>query len=293
MTQWIEPNVFQLDRADSANAAPLVVDSPHSGTIFPDDFGTVVPLNVLRKVQDSYVDELFGQSVEYGASLLRALFPRSYIDPNRAEDDLDIRLLSRSWPNIVRPSEKTRLGHGLIWRTCPTDRAMYDRRLSPEEVNHRLDAYWRPYHSALEEEIIQRQAQFGTVWHLNCHSMPAGSSPIIARSSRTARADFVLGDKDGRSCDPAFSMFVRDWLVGRGYSVRLNDPYKGAYLVEAYSNPAEGRHSLQIEINRALYMDEITLQKLNGFDALRDDLGDLIRNLAEELRSRTLATAAE
>lgn len=289
----VEPGVLQLDLPPQEARLPIILDSPHSGSVIPADFGTIVPLAILRKVQDSYVDELFEDGVGHGATLLRALFPRSYIDPNRSELDIDVRLLAHSWPGQVRPSDKTRLGHGLIWRTCPTDRRMYDRRLSTEEVTGRIERYWRPYHQALRDAIEEAHARFGMVWHINCHSMPASSAPIVSRKGRSARADIVLGDRDGRACDPELIHLVGDWLQGQGYTVRFNDPYKGAYLVEAYANPARGLNSLQIELNRSLYMDETSLKKSPAFDALRDDMAGLVAYLAGELGSRRRPAAAE
>ena len=286
------PGVLTLERPQSGQV-PVVFDSPHSGSEFPDNFGTIVPYPVLQQVQDCYVDALFEDAVKTGASLLRAHFPRSYIDPNRAPDDLDSRLLSRPWPSPLRPTDKSRLGHGLVWRSCPTDRAMYNRRLTVGEVEARIRDYWMPYHQTLSDEIDRLDAAFGRVWHINCHSMPEGSSPIVVRKTGSNRADMVLGDRDGRSADGEFTHFVRERLEARGYTVRLNDPYKGAYLVEAYSDPRWGRSSLQIEINRSLYMQESTLEPKPEFATLKSDLSDLSAEIAEFALDRTLPQAAE
>ena len=286
------PGVFSLHRP-TGPIVPVVFDSPHSGTVFPADFGSIVPERILRRVQDNFVDDLFFDVLECGASLLCAHFPRSYIDPNRAQDDLDSRLLSEAWPDPLRPTDKSRLGHGLIWRACPTDRAMYDRRLTVQEVRNRIATYWQPYHAALGDEIDRLWRQFGQVWHVNCHSMPAGSSPIVARRGGSQRADIVIGDRDGRSSDPEFTSFVRDRLEQRGYSVRLNDPYKGAYLVQAYSAPAVGRSSIQMEINRSIYMNEGTLEKSDNFELLRRDLAAVAEEIAGFALDRTMPQAAE
>ncbi len=286
------PGVYSLHRPQ-VPAVPVVFDSPHSGTVFPADFGSIVPERILRRVQDNFVDDLFYDVLEYGASLLCAHFPRSYIDPNRAQDDLDSRLLSEAWPEPLRPTDKSRLGHGLIWRACPTDRAMYDRRLTAREVRNRIETYWRPYHAVLAEEIDHLWRRFGQVWHVNCHSMPAGSSPIVARRGGSQRADIVIGDRDGRSSDPEFTTFVRDRLEQRGYTVRLNDPYKGAYLIEAYAAPAVGRSSIQMEINRSIYMNEATLEKSGNFEVLRRDLTGLSEEIAGFALDRTMPQAAE
>jgi N-formylglutamate deformylase len=278
--------------ADGAVRAPVVLDSPHSGACYPARFRPRVPLRELRRVEDAFVDELFDGAPALGASLLAAAFPRSFIDPNRAVDDLDPAMIAGPWPHRVNPTEKSRLGHGLIWRSCPSERPMYDRPLAPEEVAWRIEAFWRPYHEALEGELARAYAAFGAVWHLNCHSMPASSSPIV--TGRTgARADFVLGDRDGSSCAPAFTHFVRDRLVAMGYSVRINDPYRGAELVRLHGRPAEDRHSLQIEINRGLYMREATLEKTQGFARLKRDLTRLVGAVCDHAFARTARFAAE
>jgi len=294
MKPTVIPDVLTFARSSEGHRqAPVVLDSPHSGTVFPDDFKTDVPEQSLRRVQDSFVDELFSNAPDNGASLLRALFPRSYIDPNRAESDIDIRMIDGSWPHPVAPTEKSRLGHGLIWRICPAERSMYSSRIAADAVEHRINHYWRPYHHALESEIDRLHRDFGVVFHLNCHSMPTGSSPVVSRKSGVRRADFVLGDKDGTTCAPAFTLFVRDWLEAAGYVVRLNDPYKGAELVSRYAAPDIGRHSLQIEINRALYMEETSLRKTRGFEALKRDLTGLVRDLSAFTDRFSLPVAAE
>lgn len=267
------PGVLYATSPNGA-AAPLVFDSPHSGTDYPADFDFVAPRHVVRKAEDSFVDELFQDAPEYGGYFQAALFPRSYIDPNRSLQDIDARLLETAWPGPISPSEKTRYGHGLIWRLCPPNHAMYDRKLGVDEVRRRIDGYWRPYHDLLWDTVSAVTREFGQVWHLNCHSMPANSAPRGAGDGRPV--DIVLGDRDGTTCAPAFTRFVSETLRGMGYSVRINDPYKGVELVRAYSDPKAGRNSLQIEINRALYMNEVTGERNGGFDALRADMGRLM-----------------
>lgn len=272
--------------------APVVLDSPHSGARYPENFRPRVPHRDLRRVEDAFVDELFADAPAHGAVLLAADFPRSFIDPNRAVDDLDLGMIDGAWPQRVAPTEKSRLGHGLIWRSCPSERPMYDGRLPAAEVANRIESYWRPYHDALQGELERAYAAFGAVWHINCHSMPASSSPaVVGRPG--ARADFVLGDRDGTSCAPAFTEFVRDRLVAMGYSVRLNDPYRGAELVRAYGRPTRDRHSLQIEINRGLYMREAALEKTRGFATLKRDLGRLVQAVCDHALARTRQLAAE
>jgi N-formylglutamate deformylase len=262
-------------------ARPVVLDSPHSGCDYPEDFGSLVPLGMLRRAEDMYVGELFANAPLFGATLIEAHFPRSYIDPNRALDDLDPDLLADDWPETVEMGEKARLGHGLIWRFCPPDLLLYRERLSAAVVQERIAGYWHPYHACLGATIGHLQRQFGRVWHINCHSMPAASGPGMGYGDNRKRADFVLGDRDGTSCSRELRMLIAETLQSLGYAVALNDPYKGVELVRAFSDPDAGRHSIQIEINRSLYMNERTLEKHSGFATLKADLDHLVSVIAE------------
>ncbi len=170
------PGVLYVEPANGA-AAPVVLDSPHSGTEYPADFAPIVPMSVVRRSEDTFVDELFVAAPDCGASLQAALFPRIYIDPNRSLSDIDVELLADTWAEPLDPSEKTRLGHGLIWRICPPDQAIYKEKLIAAEVRRRIDTYWRPYHDTLRETLDAAHGRFGAVWHVNCHSMPAGRPP--------------------------------------------------------------------------------------------------------------------
>lgn len=286
------PGVFDLWLPEKA-AVPVVFDSPHSGADYPADFDTIAPKSRLRRAEDMFVENLFDSAPTSGAALLAALFPRSYIDPNRALNDLDRRLIDGAWPGDLRMSDKSRLGHGLIWRLCPPDIPMYGRKLTVAEVQARIQGYYRPYHRALRYAMERTIDRFGCVYHVNCHSMPAVSSPMTAVGGARRRADFVLGDRDGASCDPAFTMLVRDTLEGMGYAVAVNDPYKGVELVRAYSEPMAGRHSLQIEINRALYMDEDEFTPSPNFARLKTDIDALVAAVCDYASARLLPRAAE
>lgn len=274
-------------RLPTGDPAPVVFDSPHSGTVRPSDFDTIVPPEMLRRSEDMFVDELFSTVPDAGGVLIAAQFPRAYIDPNRALKDLDQRLLNAPWPEPLKPGDKSRMGHGLVWRVCPPDLPMYDRRLSPKEVARRIETYWRPYHLCMGQAIDRLHQDFGAVWHLNCHSMPA-SAPAQAGAVNGHRfVDFVLGDRDGTTCERGFAALVAETLRGFGYRVTINDPYKGVELVRAFSAPAAGRHSLQIEINRGLYMNEVTFERSDGFTALREDLARLADAICQYARAET------
>jgi N-formylglutamate deformylase len=268
-----------------AGHAPLVLDSPHSGTEYPDDFGFALPLEALRQAEDSYVDELYAAGPDVGATLIAARFPRSYIDPNRSVLDIDSSLLATAWPGPAMPSPKTVRGIGLIWRVLDTGEAIYARKLGVDEVKNRIVRYHQPYQRAVKDAIDRAHRHFGAVWHLNLHSMPAVSGHISEEGPGKPRADFVLGDRDGTTCEPEFTALVADTLRAMGYMVKINDPYKGVELVRAFSDPKGRRHSLQVEVNRRLYMDERSRERNAGF-------GELQRNLAA-LLGRVSAYAAE
>lgn len=259
---------------------PLVCDSPHSGICYPPDFGYAIGLEALRRSEDTHVDALWDQVPAAGGTLLCATFPRSYMDTNRAEADLDLAMIEGGWPHAVAPSPRTlALGMGLVWRQTPQRHAIYDRLLSAQEVASRIDRYWRPYRAALSLALQQAQERHGACWHLNLHSMP---SDAYARLGMTGKplADVVLGDRGGTSCAPAFTQGVAAAFRACGYSVALNDPYAGADLVRVAGDPAHQRHSLQIEINRALYMDERTRERGPGFAQLKTDIGHVLDAVA-------------
>jgi len=268
-----------LWRRDPAHERlPLVLDSPHSGSIYPDDFGFCCPLPVLRRAEDAYVDELYEVAPALGATLIGALFPRSYLDPNRAPDDLDPGMLAGPLPPSFQPRPVTRVG--LVRRHARPGVPIYDRKLSPDDVLARIERYHTPYHQVLNETCDRLHTEFGAVWHINCHSMPSNGSP------RDEHGDFVLGDRDGTTCAPEFTDFVASFLRGLGYDVRVNEGYKGVEIVRRQGRPGENRHSLQIEVDRSLYMDQRTLHRLPGFDRLRADLTHLVQAIGDFVRAR-------
>jgi N-formylglutamate deformylase len=277
----------------TATRVPLVLDSPHSGTDYPEDFRAAVPREQLRLAEDTFVDELYDCGPAAGATLIAARFPRSYIDPNRSLLDIDASLMEAPWPGPAVPSRKTQLGCGLIWRLLDSGQPIYARKLSVAEVKERIVRYHQPYQRAVKDALDEAFDHFGAVWHINCHSMQAMSDSYSEEGPGKARADFVLGDRDGTTCEPGFTAFVADALKSMGYSVKINDPYKGVELVRAFSDPARGRHSLQVEVNRRLYMDERTREKNAGFPQLRRDIGTLVAKVAAYAAQRSHECAHE
>ncbi len=291
------PTVPAFDRHDPAQEPiPLVLDSPHSGEYYPEDFDHAPPRHEVRRAEDTHVARLYRSAPDYGATLIAANFPRAYIDANRSLADIDLALLADPWPEPIAPSRKTALGIGLVWRQARGGAPMYARRLGAAEVRQRIDRWYRPYHAELQAALDERYDRFGSVWHVNCHSMP-GRGDVIVDDSGCERADFVLGDRDGSTCAASFTETVASILRGLGYSVAINDPYKGVEIVRLHGRPAEGRHSLQVEIKRSLYMDEVTLAPHAGYLRLERNLGALLAALRDyicrELDLDALPTRAQ
>lgn len=262
---------------------PLVLDSPHSGEDYPADFDHAPPRHEVRRAEDTHVARLYRSAPKLGATLIEATFPRSYIDPNRSLADVDPELLADTWGEPLAPTRKTAQGIGLVWRVARSGVPMYGRKLASAEVRARIARCWQPYHDALAAELDIRHREFGAVWHLDLHSMPAVGDANADDPGRK-RADFVLGDRDGTTCEPAFTGHVASALRTLGYDVAVNDPYKGVELVRKHGRPAESRHSLQIEINRRLYMDEMTLEPNDGYVQLERNLELLLTAIAAYVR---------
>lgn len=283
MSNAFEPFVLRLPEGEPL---PLVCDSPHSGTHYPADFRAAAPAGRLREGEDTHVEALWEAVPAVGGTLVAANFPRVYIDPNRMLDDLDPDLIDGQWPERLAPGEKTRLGFGLIWRNIDAATPIYDRKLSVEEVRNRIETYYRPYHAALSKAVEESHWRFGAVWHLNLHSMPNNAYERLKKDSPHPLADFVLGDRDGTTCDPEFVGLIETALRDMGYSVARNDPYKGVQLIAQIGRPAERRHSLQIEIRRPLYMDERTRERNSGFATVQRDMGRLLLLVRDYLRKQ-------
>jgi len=264
-------------------SAPLVLDSPHSGVNYPEDFRPACALEVLRRAEDTHVEKLYDFAPGLGVAWIEALFPRSYLDANRNVTELDVTLLDDAWdePLATDPAvlSKVRLGKGLIWRCTDEGVDIYDRKLGAAEVRQRIERCWLPYHAAVAQAIADAHARHGYSIHLNCHSMPAVAASHATEFPGLVHADFVIGDRDGSSASPALSGLVCEVLRGFGYEVSYNHPYKGVELVRRYGDPAAQRHSIQVEVNRKLYMDENTLQPHSGFDLLRGHLRELVQRL--------------
>lgn len=260
---------------------PVVFASPHSGMNYPPEFlaaSRLDPLS-LRKSEDSFVDEIFAAAPAYGAPLIRALFPRAFVDPNREPFELDPTMFEDELPTYANVnSPRVAAGLGTIARLVASGEEIYSRKLRFADAKERIDRYYRPYHEALRHTLLATRRRFGFCLLLDCHSMPSIGAPM-ERDAGRIRVDFVLGDCHGTSCAPWVIDEVERLLRRQGYTVARNAPYSGGFITQHYGRPSEGIHALQIEINRALYMDEAAIQRCPGFDALRHGMTELIRNL--------------
>lgn len=258
----------------------LVYDSPHSGRFYPDDWPAKATRLELRRGEDAYVDDLIRDATGLGAVVLLANYPRCYIDLNRVDDDIDADLLAEPWPGPLNPTEKTAKGLGLIRRFVVPGVDVNARRLTVAEVRDRIAGIHHPYLTALDELVAEQRRQRGRVLHINWHSMKSAGNAMTPDGPGAARSHFVVSDRDGTSADPSLTSLVCDTLEGMGYRVSRNAPYKGGNIVRRVGSPATGVHSIQVEINRGLYLDEVHVEKAAGFDALRANLDRLTDVLA-------------
>jgi N-formylglutamate amidohydrolase len=270
--------------APAQQRVPLVFSSPHSGRDYPADFLAVSKLDALaiRRSEDSFVDELFAHVPHHGAPLLKALFPRAFVDPNREPYELDPAMFTGPLPKFVnRRSPRVAAGLGTIARVVASGAEIYSCKLDFDEVQARIERCYRPYHAALEDLIAQTRTAFGTCILIDCHSMPSIGGPMENDAGRRRQVDFILGDAHGRACARPLTMLVEETLRGMGYSVVRNTPYSGGFITRNYGRPERGVHALQIEINRALYMDENTFERTEGLARVAADMNDLAARLVE------------
>lgn len=266
-------------------AVPLVFDSPHSGRQYPADFAYACSWERLRRAEDTDVDDLYGFAPALGATLVAAEFPRSYLDPNRRVEDVDTSIIEGRWPRAIDHSPKTASGIGLIWRVLDDNSPIYARKLSVAEVERRIAQCHAPYWAALTTAVEAAYAAHGRVVHINCHSMPEVAGPISWVKPGTRFADVVLGDRDGSTCSPDFTRLLTEAFRAEGLSVAVNDPYKGVELVKQFGRPFENRHSIQIELNRKLYMNEATRERNENYKKLRELLQRVMEQVAAFART--------
>jgi len=262
--------------------APFVLCSPHSGRHYPSvllEASRLDPL-ALRKSEDCLVDELFAGAAALGAPLIAARFPRAYLDVNREPYELDPQLFIERPPAYANTqSLRVAGGLGTIARIVAESEEIYGRRLPISVAFERIDRLYKPFHEELARLIERTRSLFGQAILIDCHSMPSAS---MSQPGNGARPDIVIGDRFGASCHARLTRIARDLLVQQGFQVQLNRPYAGGFITEHYGRPSTGVQALQIEINRALYIDEATLEPHAGFDRVQQALTQFLDRLFRE-----------
>ena len=262
---------------------PFVFASPHSGRDYPSAFvqsSRLDPIR-LRRSEDSFVDELFASVPDVGAPLLAARYPRAYVDPNREAYELDPSMFDEVLPGYVNTnSVRVSAGLGTVARVVTNGEEIYRHKLTFAEVKWRIDNVYKPYHDALRLLINETKEAFGKCILVDCHSMPSTGGPLKDDPGHK-RVDIVLGNNHGTSCAPELMNFVDERLTGLGFRVRRNNPYSGGYTTRHYGHPRQNVHTLQIEINRALYMDEVSIRKHEGFADLSGKISTLLHYLID------------
>jgi N-formylglutamate deformylase len=274
----LDPPFEVIEPADWAG--PVLFNSPHSGATYPAGFLTASRLDVtaLRRSEDSYVDELFLGVVARGYPLMRAHFPRCYVDVNREPYELDPRMFEGRLPSFANTrSMRVAGGLGTVARVVGDAQEIYDRRISVDDAMRRIETLYKPYHRALRRLFTKIHRTFGSAVLVDCHSMPS----VAGQKDERPRPDFVIGDRYSTSCVPAVAECVEQTLRDLGYTVSRNKPYAGGFITEHYGNPGAGLHAVQLEINRALYMDERRYERSPGFVALATDLEAVASRLGE------------
>jgi N-formylglutamate amidohydrolase len=266
----VEPDEFR---------APIVFNSPHSGSVYPQAFlsASRIDLPTLRRSEDSFMDELIAHLSARGFATVRVHFPRSYVDVNREPYELDPRMFSGRLPSFANTrSMRVAGGLGTIPRVVGDGQEIYRERLSVDDALTRIETLYKPYHRALRRLIGKLHQSFGAVIVVDCHSMPS----IGVSRDEPRRPDIVIGDRYGTSCAPLLPDMVEDTMTRLGYSVGRNKPYAGGFITEHYGNPASGLHVVQLELNRAVYMDERRRQKGPRFAQVAADFAALAEVLA-------------
>ena len=278
--------------APAEQTVPLVFASPHSGTEYPASFIAASRLDplALRRSEDAFVDDIFGIAAEFGAPLLKATFPRAYVDPNREPFELDAAMFDAPLPAYVNTaSPRVAAGLGTVARVVTSGEEIYRGKLRFDEVRRRIDRLYYPYHEALQRLLDQTREKFGACLLIDCHSMPSIGGPMDSDPG-LKRFDAVLGDRFGTSCAAVATETAEAILHGLGYSVGRNVPYAGGYCTYHYGRPKMRMHALQIEINRALYMNEERMTPAPGFAEVKSRIRQLIQGLAS-LDARALGAA--
>ena len=259
--------------------APIIFNSPHSGSAYPDEFLKIsrIDLAGLRRSEDSFMDELIAGLSGLGFPTVSVNFPRSYVDVNREPYELDPRMFSGRLPSFANTrSMRVAGGLGTIPRVVGDGQEIYSERIAVDHALARIETLYKPYHRALRRLINKAHRAFGTVIVVDCHSMPS----VGVSREEPRRPDVVIGDRYGTSCAPILADTVEQTMSRLGYSVGRNKPYAGGFITEHYGNPASGLHTVQLELNRAVYMDERRRSRGERFAQVARDFTVLAEVLA-------------
>ena len=286
------PPPYEL-RQPARQSVPFIYASPHSGATYPPGFVAAAALDpmALRRSEDAFVDRLFGAAPGLGAPLLAATYPRVYVDLNREPYELDPEMFAEALPEFVNTnSARVSVGLGTIARVVANGAAIYTGPITFADVRTRIERIYVPYHRTLRRLIAETQGAFGCAVLVDCHSMPSTGGPFD-RDASHRRGEIVLGDRFGTSCAGVIVDVAENTLRRLGYRVVRNEPYAGGFITQNYGRPGNGVHTLQIEINRSLYMDEAAIKPGPGFDRLAENLGELVGALAAIDRDLLTPTA--
>ena len=289
--ELIENDAYLLTKP-GVQSLPFVFASPHSGDDYSEAFLAQSRLDAtaIRRSEDCFVHELFSDAPALGSPLIRARFPRAYLDPNREPYELDPAMFDAPLPRWINSrSPRVRAGLGTVPRVVAGGAEIYRGKLLPEEAERRIKGCYVPYHDALVELIGETRATFGTACLIDCHSMPSAGN-----DGGRQKSDIVIGDRFGASCDRSITAAATELLREQGLTVRRNDPYPGGFITEHYGRPDQGVHAIQLEFNRALYMEERTMRRGKGMEATRQTLERAIAAIADAvLTIAAPANAAE
>ena len=264
---------------------PVIVDVSRSGREYPEEFRSNLPFTVLHDNVSMYVDQLWGQAPELGATMLYALFPSFWIDSNRNELDIDADLIEGEWPVPLQPTVSKR-GLGLLKSKSRYGEPVHERKLTVAEVMERIEKYHRPYYAELGDNISRLKSAFGIAYQLSCHCMSAVGAPTHPDPGQ-GRADFNLGNLNGKTSSAEFIEFVNAVVTSLGYTCSINFPYSGGEL-NRFGDPANGVESIMVEINKKLFMDVKTFKKKPEFSRVQADVTRILQAVARRARDRSV-----
>ena len=280
MSIQVVPGLF-LRYAPGAEPVPLIVDVSRSGREYPAEYRSPLPFTTVHDNVSMYVEELFERTPDVGGTLLYCSFPNTFVDVNRSESDMDPAVVDGPWPYPLQPTARTLEGLGLIKTRSRYGEAFQERRLTVAEIEERLARYYRPYHDELKRIVDDMHARWARVRHISCHCMSATGAPTHPDAGKP-RADFCISDLHGTTCSRRFLDLVTGTLTGLGYSVSVNAPYIGNELIRRHGAAPRNIESLQVEVNKRLFIDTKTFRRTAGFAKLQTDIGRLLEVLAHD-----------